>query len=201
MRTKARYWVAPFVWLLCAVASSAQTAGPQSAPGATPLQSLIQALSGKWQLKVRFEPANSTGNKAIEGPGEESWSAGPGGITLVEREHFPSPQGSTFLMGVIWWDRAKKQLGGMECNSYLPFTCDLKGGLNDITVTWDGRKFEIDEIETHNGRRTIWHEYWTNITSTSFLQSGDVTEPDGTTRHFMTVHGTRVKKLKTVGGD
>lgn len=64
----------------------------------------------------------------------------------------PSSHGSTFLMGVIWWDRTKNQLGGMECNNYLPFTCDLKGGLNDITITWDGRKFEIDEIETHNGR-------------------------------------------------
>ena len=84
-------------------------------------------------------------------------------------------------------------------NSDLPVTCDLKGGLQDITISWDGRKFQIDELETHEGRHTVWHEYWTDITPDSFTQTGDVTEPDGTTRRFMTVHGTRVKDLKTIG--
>jgi hypothetical protein len=45
----------------------------------------------------------------------------------------------------------------------------------------------------------VWHEYWTNITRDSFLQTGDVTQPDGTTSRFMLIHGTRVKKLKTPG--
>lgn len=202
MNTYARYSLPLLLGLMCAASSAAQAPGPQPAPDAvTPLQSLTHALSGNWQLQVRFDAAESTGNKAIEGAGEESWNAGPGGITLVEREHIPSPHGSTFLMGVIWWDRTKKQLGGMECNSDLPFTCDLKGGLNDITMTWDGRKFEIDEIEVHNGKRTVWHEAWTDITDHSFLQTGDVTQPDGTTKRFMTIHGKRVKKLKNVGGE
>jgi hypothetical protein len=201
MTALARYLFALLVLVLCTVSSSAQASSPQSAPATTPLQSLIQALSGKWHLEVHFEPGSSTGNKAVEGTGEESWSAGPGGITLIEREHIPLPPGSAFLMGVIWWDRAKKQLGGMECNSYLPGTCDLKGGLNDITITWDERKFEIDEVETHDGKRTVWHEAWTNITNRSFVQTGDVTEPDGTTKRYMTVRGMRVKKLKTIGGE
>ena len=84
------------------------------APARNPLQTLTLALAGKWKVDVRFDAAPSTGNKVIEGPGEESWSAGPGGITLIEQEHFPSPQGNTFLMGVIWWDRSRNQLGGME---------------------------------------------------------------------------------------
>jgi hypothetical protein len=87
----------------------------------------------------------------------------------------------------------------MECSSQQPMTCDLKGGLNDVTITWDGRKFQIDELETHDGRHTVWHEYWTDITPDSFTQNGDVTQPDGTTTHFMTVHGRRVKTLETLG--
>ena len=122
-------------------------------------------------------------------------------ITLIEQEHIPSPQGDTFLMGVIWWDSTKNQLGGMECNSYLPVTCDLKGGLNDITISWDGTRFQIDELETHNGRHTVWHESWTNITPDSFTQTGDVTRPDGTSTRFMTVHGRRVKELKSIGAE
>jgi hypothetical protein len=88
----------------------------------------------------------------------------------------------------------------MDCNSQLPFTCDLKGALNDITLTWDGTRFQIDELETHDGKRTVWHEYWTDITPTSFVQSGDVTQADGTTVRFMNIRGTRVDKLKTLDG-
>ena len=174
-----------------------RSAEPSGAPNSLP--SLTRALAGKWELDVRFEAVPATGNKVITGRGEEAWSAGPGAITLIEQEHIPSPSGDTFLMGVIWWDNARSRLGGVECNSGLPTTCDLKGGLNDVTLSWDGRKFQIDELETHNGRRTIWHEYWTDITPNSFTQIGDVTQPDGTTSRFMTVHGKRVKELKTIG--
>ncbi len=201
---KARSLVVATALLAVAWASSpgrAQSAGQRVTPAPNLLQVLTRALAGKWQLDVRFEAAPSTGNKVITGPGEESWSAGPGGITLVEQEHIPSPSGDAFLMGVIWWDSAKNHLGGVECNSYLPVTCDLKGGLNDITITWGDGKFQIDELETHNGRRTVWHEYWTNITPDSFTQTGDVTQPDGTTTRFMTIHGKRVTTLKTIGGE
>jgi hypothetical protein len=176
-----------------------QAPAKRATSAANPLQTLIRALAGKWQLDVRFEASPSTGNKVVAGPGEESWTAGPGEITLIEQERIPSPNGESFLMGVIWWDKTGNHLGGMECNSQLPMTCDLKGALNDVTLSWDGRKFQIDELETHNGRRTVWHEYWTDITPDSFTQTGDVTQPDGTTTRFMTVHGKRVKELKSVG--
>ena len=125
----------------------AQSAAKRATAAPNPLQALTRALGGKWQLDVRFEAAPSTGNKVIAGPGEESWSAGPGGITVIEQEHLlASPSGDTFLMGVIWWDKTRDHLGGVECNSSLPGTCDLKG-------------------------------------------------------RFMTVHGRRVKELKTIGAD
>ena len=97
-----------------------QPAANSATSAPNPLQALTRALAGKWQLDVRFEATPSTGNKVITGPGEESWRAGPGGITLIEQEHFPSANGDTFLMGVVWWDGTKNRLGGMECNSYLP---------------------------------------------------------------------------------
>lgn len=68
-------------------------------------------------------------------------------------------------------------------------------------MTWDGRKFQIDEIETHDGKRTAWHEYWTDITPTSFVQSSDVTQPDGSTVRFMNIRAKRVKTLETLGSD
>jgi hypothetical protein len=189
-----------FTAVVCApLPCGGQSAASRATPAPNPLQALTRALAGKWQLDVRFEAVPSTGNKVVAGAGEESWSAGPGGITLVEQEHIPSPFGDSLLRGVIWWDGRSNRLGGMECNSQLPMSCDLKGALNDITVSWDGRKFQIDELETHEGRHTVWHEYWTDITPDSFTQMGDVTQPDGTTVHFMTIHGRRVKALTSIG--
>ncbi|WP_348262124.1 hypothetical protein P8935_20250 [Telmatobacter sp. DSM 110680] len=179
-------------------ALDARTPSAQPAAASASLQSLIQALSGNWQLKVHLA-AMEPGSKAIDGAGEESWAAGPGNITLIEQEHVPMPAGYSFLMGIIWWDNKANHFGGMECNSQLPFTCDLKGALNDITVSWDGKKFQIDEIETHGDKHYVWHESWSNITANSFEQNGDVTLPDGSSQRFMTVQATRVQKLQSLG--
>jgi len=189
-----------FVFFAYIGAMDAQAPGAQPAPASASLQSLIQALSGNWQLKVHIAPTESTG-KAIDGAGEESWSAGPGNITLIEQEHVPMPGGYSYLLGLIWWDSKANHFGGMECNSQLAYTCDLKGALNDITVTWDGRKFQIDEIETHGDKHYVWHESWSNITPNSFEQNGNVTLPDGSNQRFMTVQATRVQKLQSLGGN
>jgi hypothetical protein len=191
--------LAAFAWV--PPSGRAQSTAKPETQVPNPLQALTRALAGKWRLDVRYEAVPFTGNKVVTGAGEESWTAGPGGITLIEQEHIPSANGNTFLMGLIWWDRSKNRLAGIECNSDLPTTCDLEGGISDISLSWDGRKFQIDEQETHDGRRMVWHEYWTDITADSFTQTGDFTEADGTTTRYMTVHGSRVKTLGTIGGE
>lgn len=178
----------------------AQAPSAKPAPPSASLKSLIQSLSGNWHLKVDLAPTGATG-KAIDGEGEESWSAGPGNLTIIEKEHAPMPGGYADLLGLIWWDSKANHFGGMECNSQLPYTCDLKGALNDITISWDGRKFQIDEIETHGDKHYVWHESWSNITANSFEQNGDVTLPDGSNQRFMTVQATRVQKLDSLGGN
>jgi hypothetical protein len=81
----------------------------------------------------------------------------------------------------------------MECNKQLPYTCDLNGALNDVTMKWDGKEFTIDELETSpDGKKTIWHEVWSDITPTSFTQTGDMGVPGGPFSRVMTIHGTRV---------
>jgi hypothetical protein len=150
------------------------------------LKSLIKALSGKWSLAVKFE--------AGEGApltGAVTWRPGAGGFTLIEDERLPLPEGDAFLLGIIWWDNRSKSLQGMECNNQLPFTCDLKGALNDITISWDGKQFAISEWETHGGKKTLWHEIYSDITTTSFTQIGESQEPDGSKKRVFTIHGTK----------
>ncbi len=175
-----------------ATTTNAASSNPQEASPPPKLQSLIQALSGKWLLKVEFDPTPGMPN-GVTGTGEESWREGPGGFTILEEEHIPTPFGQTYLLGVIWWDSRSETFQGMECNNHLPFTCDLKGALTDITITWDEKTLAMDELETHDGKKTIWHEAWSKITPASFTQTGDVTQPDGSTIHFMTIQGTKAK--------
>jgi len=169
--------------------SGAKSQNPSSQPKTT-LPSLTQSLSGNWATSVKFEPSPDMPN-GFSGTGAANWRTAAGGITLLEEERMPSPAGDMFLLGIIWWDSKTNSLHGMECNNQLPYVCDLKGGLNDITMSWDGKQFAIDEIETHNGKKTLWHEVWTDITPNSFTQTGDVSEPGGSPKRVMTIHATR----------
>ena len=155
------------------------------------LASLTKALSGRWSLQVKFEPSPEM-PQGLTTTGEETWHTAIGGLTLLEEERVSTPAGDLSLLGIIWWDAKAKSLHGMECNNQLPYTCDLKGALNDITMTWDCKQFEIKEWETHDNKKTLWHEVWSDITPTSYTQTGDVEESGGATIRAFTIHAKRV---------
>ena len=165
------------------------TASPQPS---TEIQSLTKALEGEWTLSVKFEPSASKPNGLVN-IGDETWRSGPGGFTLLEEEHLRMPDGNLFLLGIIWWDTATKSLHGMECQNLLPYTCDVKGAQNDITMNWDGKQFVIDEIETSkSGKKSLWHEVWSDITPASFTQTGEYGEPGGPRKRLFTIHAMKV---------
>src|ERR1700730_18267815 len=89
------------------------------------IESLTKALTGEWSLSVKFEPGASAPN-GLANTGEETWRPGPGGFTLLEEEHLRMPEGDLFLLGIVWWNSATKDLHGMECQNLLPYTCDVK---------------------------------------------------------------------------
>jgi hypothetical protein len=173
--------------ITCANAQSL-TSAPQPS---TELQSLAKALSGEWSLNVRFEP--DTMPNGLVNTGEETWRSGPGGFTLLEEEHLRMPQSQVFLLGILWWNNGTKNLQGMECQNLLPYTCDVRGAQSDITMSWDGKQFVIDEIETSKtGKKSTWHEVWSDITPTSFTQTGEYGDPGGPRKRLFTIHATRV---------
>ena len=156
------------------------------------LQSLSKAVSGSWSLNVKFEPDAKMPN-GFASKGKETWRPGPGGFTLLEEEHLRMPDGDLFLLGVLWWNTATKTLHGMECQNRLPYTCDVKGAQNDITLNWDGKQFVIDEMETSkSGKKSVWHEVWSDITPNSFTQTGEYGDPGGPRKRLFTIHATRV---------
>jgi hypothetical protein len=171
-------------------AQSQSTAnGPLPSPE---IQTLTTSLSGEWALSVKWEP-DATMPNGLVNTGEENWRAGPGGYTVLEEEHLRMPQGDAYLLGVVWWNSTTKNLQGMECQNLLPYTCDLKGALNDITMSWDGKQFVIDEIETSDsGKKSLWHEVWSDITPNSFTQIGEYGVAGAPRKRLFTVQAKRV---------
>lgn len=155
------------------------------------MQSLAKSFAGEWSLEVHMEPSSEMPG-GFTGSGHETWRSGPAGLTLVEEETIAIPGQPMSLLGVLWWDRQANAFHGMECNNFLPYVCDLKGALNDITISWDGKQLVLYEWETHGAKRSLWRESWTDITATSYTQIGE--SGDGTPGSFhrvMTIHATR----------
>ena len=64
-----------------------------------------------------------------------------------------------------------------------------------VTITWDGKQLIIDEIQTSStGKKSQWHETYSNITPTSFLQVGESGETGGPFKKVVTLHGTRIDR-------
>jgi len=154
------------------------------------MKDLTKALSGEWILNVKVGPTSSSPNGS-ESTGTESWRSGSGGFTLLEEEHLRFGKQDMFMTAVVWWDPQTKSFHGMECQNVLPYVCDAKGSLNDITMNWDGKEFVIDEKEVHGGKKSMWHESWSSITSSSFKQTGDSTAEGGSTKRLFTIEATR----------
>lgn len=179
--------------VVCGTSINANAQSLTSVPQPSPeIQSLTKALTGEWSLSVKFEPDSSAPN-GLTNTGEETWRPGPGGFTLLEEERLRMPEENLFLLGIVWWNSATKSLHGMECQNLLPYTCDVKGAQNDITMNWDGRQFVIDEMETSkSGKKSIWHEVWSEITPNSFTQTGEYGDPGGPRKRLFTIHATRL---------
>jgi len=79
----------------------------------------------------------------------------------------------------------------MECQNLRPYSCDVKSARTNITMSWDGKQFVIDEIETSDtGKKSMWHVVWSDITPTSFTQTGEYRDPGGPRKRLFTMHAT-----------
>jgi hypothetical protein len=184
--------IAVIFWLMLACGALGKAQEPSQE-----MKDLTKALSGDWTLNVKIGPTTSSPNGS-ESTGTESWRAGAGGFTLLEEEHLRFGKQDVFMTAVVWWDPQTKSFHGMECQNVLPYVCDVKGSLSDITMKWDGKQFVIDENEVHGGKKSMWHEAWSDFRQTSFTQTGDSTEEGGSTKRLFTIHATRAAAVGRV---
>jgi hypothetical protein len=170
----------------------------QNPPSATPhpspeMESVTSALSGRWSVTMKFEPSKEMPNGA-EGRGEEVWRSGPGGFTFMEEADDHTPFGEVFLTGFMWWDTVDKKFRGMLCTSQNRSGCDPQSSLNDVHLSWDGKRFVVDIESEQNGKKMLWHEVFFDITPTSFTQTGDAGEAGAPLKREVTIHATKVAR-------
>jgi hypothetical protein len=160
---------------------------PQPSPE---VLSLTKAIEGRWTTFYKFAPSDTMPNGG-EGDGEEVWRAGPGGFTLMEEERIHVEDRDEFIFALHWWDKSTKSLRGMLCNNSGPAACNVDSYFNS-SLKWDGKQLTIDMQFPQNGKKMLWHEVWSDITATSFTQTGDIGEVGGPLKRAVTIHGTKV---------
>jgi len=167
----------------------------QTEAASAEMQSLMRAMSGRWAIELKFEPTSEMPGGS-QGKGEELWRPIAGGLAFSDEEKIELPQGTIRLLGLIWWDRASKEFKGMECINQNPHACDVKGAASgEVSVQWDGKQLTLEQPQSSAaGKKALWHETFSEITATSFVQVGETWEPGGQHRKVVTVHGTKVSE-------
>lgn len=164
------------------------------------IQSLEKALVGRWSTTYEFEPGGMSPNAKGSGSGEEVWRTSPGRFVLMEEEQVHAPFGEFFVFAIHWWDKSTNSLRGMLCNNSGPAACNVDSYANS-TLKWDGKQLTIDMQFPEHGKEMLWHEVWSDITSSSFTQTGDVGEVGGPLKRAVTIHGTKVAKPASSSAD
>lgn len=159
-------------------------------PPAAEFQSLTKAFAGRWATTYDFVPGvmSAAGGS---GTGEEIWRPGPGGYVLLEEEHALTPDGELFLMALHWWDKNTNSLRGMLCNNSGPEPCNVNTYFNS-TLKWDGKQLIIEMRFSQGEKKMLWHEEWSDITTTTFTQTGEMGEVGGPLKKAVTIHAVKI---------
>ena len=162
------------------------------------MQSLTKAIGGKWSTTYTFEPSAMMPAGGA-GEGEEVWRSGPGGFTLMEEERIRMGGGEQYIFALHWWDKSTNSFRGMLCNNSGPAACNVDSYYHS-SLKWDGKQFVIDFEFPQKGKKMMWHEVWSDITATSFTQTGDMGELGGPLKRAVTIHGTKVAESSKDSG-
>ena len=172
---------------LCVAANVCQGQSPRPAPT---MVSLTKALAGTWTTTYdTFIPDGPTADGTARG--YVVWEAGPGGFTLLEKERVATASGEQFLLLIVWWDDSTHRLRVMRCDNSGAEACDVTSHANS-TLSWDGKSLVLDFGFVDGGKQMRWHGVWSDITATSFKETGDVGEAKGTLKRVLSGHAMRV---------
>ena len=164
-------------------------AGPPS-PGPE-MQRLLTTFAGTWSLSEKYEPAEWLPRGGV-GTGQQVWSAGPGGLSLIEEYRSENPSGKVFGLSVTWWDEKARGYRALWCVNTNPGGCTMMASL----AKWQGSEFVLGDEFERNGKRFMFREVVSEITPNSFTQTLYQGAADGELKLLMTIRATKVTTAK-----
>jgi hypothetical protein len=187
MKSKLSVFLAVITFSFCTTAY----AQSKEQGGTADLSSLAKLMAGTWDLKANFEPT-AEAPKGMQGVGEETWRPGPYGLTLTDEESFTAGQMKMTIVGLFWMDNVARKLRALDCNNQNPHTCDLKDAVDGVAVQWDGKQLIVEEPESgSDGKQMISRIVWSDITPSSFTETGYFGPAGGPFKKGMTLLATK----------
>ena len=150
---------------------------------------LIHALSGSWKITLSLAP-NEKMPKGGTGAGEETWRAGPGGLSVIEEYQSTGSEGDVSGLGIFWPDNPPATMRVLWCDTTTPDGCAL---LNR-PARWDGNQLVIENISELDGKRFTFRELFSEITAESFTQTIYEGESGARLKPTVTIRAVRIAK-------
>lgn len=179
-------WIAKATKLQTDLPRMSFHAPPTGVSSQPDINKLIQALSGSWSIALRFAP-NEQMPKGASGTGEETWRAGPGGLSVIEEYHSTGEEGEVSGLGIFWPDKQMPRMQTVWCDSIDPTGCSAMSG----GARWDGNQVVVTSERGQDGRTITFKEVFSDITDRSFTQTVYEGASGGSLQPSLTIHAAR----------
>ena len=164
-------------------AAEATMPTPKPAPEMT---KMIKMMSGNWTVTEKSDP-NPMMPKGGTGKGMATLTAGPGGMSLMEKYHSSGLMGSNFTgFGTFWWDQKAQVYKGLWCDTMTPGGCDASG-----TTKWDGDKLVGTMEGDMNGQKMVTRFTYSDWKPNSFVMTMAMGPDANSLKEAMTITYTR----------
>ena len=174
------------------MSSKAKASAPGSAasmpmPKPDPeMTKLIKMMAGTWTVAEKSDP-NPMMPKGGTGKGMATMTAGPGGLSLMEKYHSSGLMGSNFTgFGTFWWDAKAQVYKGLWCDSMTLGGCDASG-----TTKWDGDKLVGTMQGDMNGQKMVTRFTYSDWKPNSFVMTMAMGPDANSLKDAMTITYTR----------
>src|SRR5438874_4998994 len=175
--------------LLRATAQESPAPAMKTGPPSPEMQKLFEAFSGTWSITQNLEPSEAM-PKGGTGHGEEVYRSGPGGASMIEEVHVKGESGEISGLSVTWWDEKAQGYKALWCASNKPSGCVMMAKV----AKWEGSDFVLGDEFEKNGKKFVFKEVISEITSASFTQTIYQGEAGKELKRLLTIHATRPRK-------
>lgn len=174
-------------------AKSTSSKKPASEAGAMPMPKpdpemtkMIKMMAGNWTVTEKSDPSPMF-PKGGTGKGTATMTAGPGGMSLMEKYHSTGMMGGNFNgFGTFWWDAKANAYRGVWCDTMTPGGCDSSG-----TTKWDGDNLVGTMEGEMNGQTMVTKFIYTDWKPNSFVMKMESGPDANSTKEMMTITYTR----------